>query len=88
MRRLRLDFAEPPPADFLTGLAGVQKESQAGASVVALVQTNLAGALKEAARYTIVDLEYQERRLEDIFLQYYDTREEAHAAESSPQDSA
>ena len=88
VRRLRLDFAEPPPADFLTGLPGVQKESQKDTTVVALVQDNLGGALKEAARYTVVDLEYEERRLEDIFLKYYDTREEAHAAESSAQDSA
>ena len=51
--------------------------------MIALVQDNLAGALIEAARYTVVDIEYQERRLEDIFLQYYDTREESDAAESS-----
>ena len=83
VRRLRLEFAEPPRADFLAGLAGVQKESQQGTTVIALVQDNLAGALIEAARYTVVDIEYQERRLEDIFLQYYDTREESDAAESS-----
>lgn len=83
VRRLRLEFSEPPPADFLTAVPGVQKESQEGATVVALVQDNLAGALKAAARYTVVDIEYQERRLEDIFLQYYDTREEGHAAEPS-----
>ena len=88
VRRLRLVFAEPPPADFLTGLDGVQKESQEGNTVLALVQSNLAGALKEAARHTVVDIEYQERRLEDIFLQYYDTREENHAAESAAQDPA
>ncbi len=83
VRRLRLEFAEPPPADILTGLSGVQKESQDGTTVLALVQDNLAGALKEAARYTVVDIEYEERRLEDIFLQYYDTREETNAAEPS-----
>ncbi len=83
VRRLRLEFAEPPPADILAGLPGVQKESQDGTTVLALVQDNLAGALKEAARFTVVDIEYEERRLEDIFLQYYDTREETHAAESS-----
>ena len=83
VRRLRLEFSEPPPADFLTAVSGVRKESQEGATVVALVQDNLAGALKEAARYTVVDIEYQERRLEDIFLQYYDTREDGHAAEPS-----
>ena len=88
VRRLRLEFAEPPQADFLSGLEGVQKESQEDTTVIALIQGNLAGALIEAARYTVVDIEYQERRLEDIFLQYYDTREEAHAAESSAQDSA
>ena len=83
VRRLRLEFAEPPPADILAGLSGVQKESQDGTTVLALVQDNLAGALKEAARYTVVDIEYEERRLEDIFLQYYDTREETNAAEPS-----
>ena len=88
VRRLRLEFSEPPPADFLTGVTGVQKESQEGATVIALVQANLAGALKEAARYTVVDIEYQERRLEDVFLQYYDMREAGHAAESAAQDTA
>ena len=83
VRRLRLEFGEPPPADILAAVPGVQKESQEGTTVVALVQSNLAGALKEAARYTVVDIEYQERRLEDIFLQYYDTREDGHAAEPS-----
>ena len=83
VRRLRLEFADPPPTDFLTGLSGVQKESQDGTTVLALVQDNLAGALKEAARYTVVDLEYEERHLEDIFLQYYETREEGNAAEPS-----
>lgn len=83
VRRLRLEFAEPPPADFLTGLTGVERESQEGATVVALIQGNLSGALKEAARYTVTDIEYEERRLEDIFLQYYDTREESDAAESA-----
>ena len=81
VRRLRLEFAEPPQDDFLTGLPGVQKESQDGTTVLALIQGNLAGALTEAARYTIIDLEYQEQRLEDIFLQYYDTREEGNVAE-------
>lgn len=83
VRRLRLEFAEPPPAEFLTGLAGVEKESQDGATVIALIQSNLSGALKEAAQYTVVDIEYEERRLEDIFLQYYDTREDSDAAEPS-----
>lgn len=83
VRRLRLEFSHPPPADFLAAVPGVQKESQQDTTVVALVQDNLAGALKEAAHYTVVDIEYQERRLEDIFLQYYDTREDSDAAESS-----
>jgi ABC-2 type transport system ATP-binding protein len=81
VRRLRLEFAEPPPDDFLTGLPGVQKESQEGTTVIALVQDNLSGALKQAAQHTVIDLEYEERRLEDIFLQYYDMREEGDAAE-------
>lgn len=83
VRRLRLEFAAPPPANFLTAVPGVQKESQEGTTVIALVQDNLAGALKEAAQYTVTDIEYEERRLEDIFLQYYDTREESDAAEPS-----
>lgn len=88
VRRLRLEFAEPPPPDLFAGLAGVQKEYQDGTTVQALIQGNLAAALQEAARHTVIDIEYQERRLEDIFLQYYDTREESHAAEPAAQDSA
>ena len=60
VRRLPWSSPNRRMRTFFPGLSGVQKESQQGTTVIALVQDNLAGALIEAARYTVVDIEYQD----------------------------
>jgi len=69
-RRMEITFRSPVPlSDFQ--LPGVREVSAAGPRLHLVVQDNLDGVIKAAARYPVVDLEYHRASLEEIFLTYY-----------------
>jgi ABC-2 type transport system ATP-binding protein len=82
VRRLHLVLQSAPPAEAFAGIAGVTKSSQHGHEVELLVSDNLDRALQEAVQYHVLDLRYEEPRLEDIFMRYYQLRDTTNAPDT------
>jgi len=69
-RRMEITFDCPVRlSDFQ--LPGVREVSADGNRLHLLVQENLDGVIKAAARYPVIDLDYHQVSLEEIFLTYY-----------------
>ncbi len=73
---VEVTFAEPAPVEAFD-LPGVRVLRRDGNLVHVEVRSNLDAALKAIARYAVVDLRTEQPSLEDVFLAYYEGREEA-----------
>jgi ABC-2 type transport system ATP-binding protein len=79
VRTLEIHFASPVPADAFTGLSGVQDVEVHGDVVRCGVAGSMDPVVKAAARFDVVDLSSHEPSLEDIFLAFYGSGNEATA---------
>jgi ABC-2 type transport system ATP-binding protein len=70
LKRLRLSFAEMPPADAfaIEGVSELERDDQ---SVVLEIRDNMNTAMTTATQYTINNIETETVTLEEIFLAYY-----------------
>jgi ABC-2 type transport system ATP-binding protein len=72
-RRMKLTFAQPvDPAPF-AALPGTSDVSSIGSTVSLVVRSGLDSVIKLAARYVLVDLDFERPSLEEVFLTYYGT---------------
>ncbi len=69
-RRVEFTFAQPVKAEEFR-LPGVLEVTQEDELLRLLVQENLDGVIKAAARYNVLDMDYHRASLEDIFMTYY-----------------
>ncbi len=70
-KRMTLYLAEPPSAGDFEKLPGVSDVSVEGNVIRFQVSGELDAVIKEAAKYHVIDLHYEEPSLEEIFLTYY-----------------
>jgi ABC-2 type transport system ATP-binding protein len=64
-------FAEPPPRDAFSQVAGVQKVEQDGSVVRFALEGEIDALLKALARFHVKALDVREADLEDVFLARY-----------------
>ena len=70
-RRMTLTFAQPvDPAPF-AALPGTADVRSSGNTVSLVVRSGLDSVVKLAARYVLVDLDFERPSLEEVFLTYY-----------------
>ena len=78
MRRVRIRFQQPTEADDLLGLPGVELLAQDdGLSVLLQVEGEMDALIKILAQYPVNDFETERTSLEEIFLAYYEGKEDA-----------
>ncbi len=78
MRRVRIRFQQPTEADDLLGLPGVELLAQDdGLSVLLQVEGEMDALIKTLAQYPVNDFETERTSLEEIFLAYYEGKEDA-----------
>ncbi|HET6713000.1 MAG TPA: ABC transporter ATP-binding protein [Actinomycetota bacterium] len=71
LRRLDLHFEGPAPADAFAGLPSVREIHSHGDELSLFVEGPLDAVIKQAARFTVVNVETREPSLEDLFLTYF-----------------
>ena len=71
LRRLELHFDGPAPADAFAGLPSVREVEAHGESLSLSVEGPIDALVKQAARFTVVNIESHEPSLEDLFLTYF-----------------
>jgi ABC-2 type transport system ATP-binding protein len=81
-RRLELHLAAPAPAEEFAHLPSVRAVEAHGDTLTMSVEGPLDAVIKQAARYTVVNLQTREPSLEDLFLTYFDG--DGHAPEERP----
>ncbi|QIN80810.1 ATP-binding cassette domain-containing protein [Rubrobacter marinus] len=74
-RRVRMSFAGPVDPGPFRALPGVKDLQADRESLSFTLHDNLDEVIKLAARYELVNLEYERPSLEEIFLAYYDGEE-------------
>ncbi len=78
MRRVRIRFQQPTEADDLLELPGVELLAQDdGLSVLLQVEGEMDALIKTLAQYPVNDFETERTSLEEIFLAYYERKEDA-----------
>ena len=78
MRRVRIRFQQPTEADDLLGLPGIELLAQDdGLSVLLQVEGEMDALIKTLAQYPVNDFETERTSLEEIFLAYYEGKEDA-----------
>ena len=78
MRRVRIRFQQPTEADDLLELPGVELLAQDdGLSVLLQVEGEMDALIKTLAQYPVNDFETERTSLEEIFLAYYEGKEDA-----------
>jgi len=77
MRQVRIRFQQPTEADELFNLPGVELLAQDdGMSILLQVEGEMDVLIKTLAQYPVSDFETQRTSLEEIFLAYYEGKEE------------
>ncbi|NOR88657.1 MAG: ATP-binding cassette domain-containing protein [Anaerolineales bacterium] len=77
MRRVRIRFQQPTEADELFNLPGVELLTQDdGLSILLQVEGEMDALIKTLAHYPVSDFETQRTSLEEIFLAYYEGKED------------
>ncbi len=77
MRRVRIRFQQPTAADELFNLPGVELLAKDdGLSVLLQVEGEMDALIKAMAQYPVSDFETERTSLEDIFLAYYEGKED------------
>ncbi|MEE8120762.1 MAG: ABC transporter ATP-binding protein [Anaerolineales bacterium] len=77
MRRVRIRFQQPTEADELFNLPGVELLTQDdGLSILLQVEGDMDALIKTLAQYPVSDFETQRTSLEEIFLAYYEGKED------------
>jgi ABC-2 type transport system ATP-binding protein len=77
MRQVRIRYQQPTRADELFNLPGVELLSQDdGLSVLLQVEGEMDALIKTLAQYPVNDFETQRASLEEIFLAYYEGKED------------
>jgi len=77
LRRVRIRFQKPTEADELLNLPGVELLTQDdGLSVLLQVEGEMDALIKTLAQYPVSDFETQRTSLEEIFLAYYEGKED------------
>ena len=77
MRRVRIRFQQTTDADELFTLPGVELLAQDdGRSVLLQVEGEMDALIKTLAQYPISDFETERTSLEEIFLAYYEGKED------------
>jgi len=77
MRQVRIRFQQPTEADALFNLPGVELLTQDdGLSIQLQVEGEMDALLKTLAQYPVSDFETQRTSLEEIFLAYYEGKED------------
>jgi ABC-2 type transport system ATP-binding protein len=71
LRRLELHFDAPAPADAFAGLPSVREIHTHGDELSLSVEGPVDAVIKQAARFTVVNIETKEPSLEDLFLTYF-----------------
>jgi ABC-2 type transport system ATP-binding protein len=71
LRRLELHFDAPAPADAFAGLPSVREIHARGDELSLSVEGPVDAVIKQAARFTVVNIETKEPSLEDLFLTYF-----------------
>ncbi|MGZ8580564.1 MAG: ATP-binding cassette domain-containing protein [Actinomycetota bacterium] len=82
-RRLDLHFEGPAPAQAFVGLPSVREVAVNGDQLSLSVEGPLDAVIKQAARFTIVNVETREPSLEDLFLGYFGADGSAPDADTS-----
>ncbi|WNM24816.1 ABC transporter ATP-binding protein [Demequina capsici] len=75
VRRLRLEFAVPVPAEEFLGIAGVHEATADGATVTLQYEGSMAPLLKAATNREVLSVESGSIDLDEMFLEFY--RDEA-----------
>jgi ABC-2 type transport system ATP-binding protein len=70
-RRLDLHFEGPAPAGAFAGLPSVREVQARGDELSLSVEGPLDSVIKQAARFTVVNVQTHEPSLEDLFLTYF-----------------
>jgi ABC-2 type transport system ATP-binding protein len=77
MRRVRIRFQQPTAADELFNLPGVELvDKDDGLSVLLQVEGEMDALVKTLAQYPVSDFETERTSLEEIFLAYYEGKED------------
>jgi ABC-2 type transport system ATP-binding protein len=77
MRQVRIRFQQPTAADELFNLPGVELLTQDdGLSILLQVEGEMDVLIKTLAQYPVSDFETQRTSLEEIFLAYYEGKED------------
>lgn len=77
MRRVRIRFQQPTDVNALFNLPGVELLTQDdGLSVLLQVEGEMDALIKTLAQYPVSDFETQRTSLEEIFLAYYEGKED------------
>ena len=77
MRQVRIRFQQPTEADDLFNLPGVELLAQDdGMSILLQVEGEMDALIKTLAQYPVSDFETQRTSLEEIFLAYYEGKED------------
>jgi ABC-2 type transport system ATP-binding protein len=77
LRRVRIRFQKPTEADELLNLPGVELLAQdEGLSVLLQVEGEMDALIKTLAQYPVSDFETERTSLEEIFLAYYEGKED------------
>ncbi|PRX51277.1 ABC-2 type transport system ATP-binding protein [Prauserella shujinwangii] len=84
VRRVRLTFDRPVPAEGFAHLPGVVDASTQGTTLHCRVEGSPDALLKAAARHTVTDLLSEEPDLEELFFTYYEGAENGHEAGLTP----
>jgi ABC-2 type transport system ATP-binding protein len=70
-RKLQLHFDGRAPAEAFKGLPGVRDVAAHGDELSLSVEGSLDAVVKQAARFTVVNVETREASLEDLFLTFF-----------------
>jgi ABC-2 type transport system ATP-binding protein len=72
VRRLRVQFDAPVPAEMLSGIPGVTILAQDESSISLQVEGKMDALVKALASFPVSDLESERPSLEEIFMAYYE----------------
>jgi ABC-2 type transport system ATP-binding protein len=71
MHVIEVTFAEAPPVDAFTSLAGVDELRRDDATLRLQARDGIDDLVKAIARFRVVDLRTEQPSIEDAFLVYY-----------------
>ncbi|MGZ8629773.1 MAG: ATP-binding cassette domain-containing protein [Actinomycetota bacterium] len=71
LRRIELHFDEPVPAGAFADLPSVRSVEAHGDELSLAIEGPLDAVVKQASRFTVVNIETREPSLEDLFLTYF-----------------